>query len=88
MGSAAAHQVPPQGPQESDMRGSAWRKIRKFLDRFRQLLAKFARASQGPITLSRGLVPEREENAEFFGGRSALFSQPGRVQSDEELAPV
>ena len=85
MGPAAANQVPPQEPRENGVRANARRQIQKFRDRFRQLLDKFARAYQGPITLSRGLVPEREENAEYGEG---LFGQPGHVQSDGGLAPV
>jgi len=41
-------------------------------DKFRLFLAKFSRANRGPVTLSDGLIPEREENAEVaqtrFGG--------------------
>jgi len=65
---APTNQVPARGSQKG---GS----LQRFRDKFRLLLAKFNRASGGPITLSRGLVPEREENAEIAGGRfTKLFS--------------
>ena len=74
---APAHRVPPQGSQnregvKTSTKGSGFQ---RFRDKFRLLLAKFNRASRGPVTLSRGLVPEREENGEIAGGRFAkLFS--------------
>ena len=79
--SAPANRNPPQGPKKG-VRARTRRGFRKFRDRFKRLLAKFTRASRGPMTLSRGLVPEREENAELA---DALFSH---VQSDGELAPL
>ena len=39
--------------------------IQKSLDSFKRLWAKFSRVNREPVTLSRGLVPEREENAEI-----------------------
>ena len=74
---APAYQVPPRGSQNGEgvktpTKGSGFQ---RFRDKFRLLLAKFNRAGRGPVTLSRGLVPEREENAEIAGGRFAkLFS--------------
>ena len=78
------HRVPPKGPQKAKgVRAGTRRKFREFRDRFKLLLAKFTRASRGPITLSRGLVSEREENAELTEKRHAkLFSQLGHVQSE------
>ena len=61
-------QIPPQGPPNA--KPSRWKEIQKFLGSFRRRLwAKFIRASREPVTLSRGLVPEREENGEVFGAR-------------------
>ena len=74
---APACQVPPRESQNEEgvktpTKGSGFR---MFRDKFRLLLGKFNRASRGPVTLSHGLVPEREENAEIAGGRFAkLFS--------------
>lgn len=50
-----------------------WAKIQKFLDSFKRLWAKFSRANREPVTLSRGLVPEREENAEVAETRYTEF---------------
>jgi len=52
-----------------------WGRIQKFLENFRRLWAKFSRASREPVTISGGLVPEREENAEVTEKRFLkLFS--------------
>ena len=58
------HRVPPRGSQkvETPTRRS---RIKKFLENLRRLRDKFSRASREPVTLSRGLVPERDENAEI-----------------------
>ena len=49
-------------------------KFQKFQDRFKQLLTKFSRTDQGPITLSSGLVPERDESTEAMEKHyAALF---------------
>ena len=68
-----AYRVPPRRSQNGEgvKTPTKWNGFRRFRDKFRSLLAKFNRASQGPITLSRGLVPEREENAEIAEGRFA-----------------
>jgi len=74
---APAHQTPPRGPQKEEAvktptKGGG---LQRFRDKFRLLLAKFNRAGRGPVTLSHGLVQEREESAEITGGRFAkLFS--------------
>jgi hypothetical protein len=60
-----AHQVTSQVKTHA-RRGSLHQ---KFRDKFKRLLTKFNRASRGPTTLSSGLVPEREENAEITGRR-------------------
>jgi len=65
------HHPPPRGPQKVKT-VTRWGRIQKFLENFRRLWAKFSRASREPVTLSRGLVPDHEENAEVtekrFGG--------------------
>jgi hypothetical protein len=67
---------PPRGPLEEPETPVRKGSLRKFRDKFRQLLAKFSRANQGPITLSSGLVPEREENAKTTEKRFAkLFGK-------------
>ena len=60
-----------RGPQKekgpkSALRRSSFQKIR---EKFRLFLAKFSHASREPGTISDGLVPEREENAEITGAR-------------------
>lgn len=83
---APTHRVPPHRPSKrKSVRASARKGLRKFRDRFKLLLAKFTRAGQGPMTLSRGLVAEREENAELTERRDALFSH---VQSDGGPSPL
>ena len=64
-------QVPPQGSHKEKGAKSPTRRgsLQKFRDRFRLLLAKFSRENREPVTLSSGLVPEREENAEITGKR-------------------
>ena len=67
---------PPRGPREEGETPVRKGSLRKFRDKFRQLLAKFSRANQGPIMLSSGLVPEREENAKTTEKRFAkLFGK-------------
>jgi len=69
--------VPPLGPlhQVSPRRlrkagtPTRWSRIKKFLESFGRLRDRFRRASREPVTLSRGLVPEREENAEIMERR-------------------
>ena len=62
---------PPQDPSQEPPKAktSRWSGIQKFLGSFRRLWAKFIRASREPVTLSRGLVLEREENGEVSGAR-------------------
>jgi len=68
---ASVHQVPPResrngGGTVGHVRRTKFQRIR---EKFRLLLAKFSRTDRGPITLSDGLVPEREENAEVVEKR-------------------
>lgn len=74
---ASVHRVPPGGSQDGDgvKTPTKGRGFRRFRDKSRLLLDKFNRANRGPITLSGGLEPEPEENAEIVGTRFAkLFS--------------
>lgn len=53
---------------KTHVRRGSFKKIR---EKFRLLLTKFGRASREPITLSDGLIPEHEENAEVAEKRYA-----------------
>ena len=66
-------QVPPREPERGKPVKTHTRKssLRKIQDRFKLLLAKFSRVSRRPVTLSDGLIPEREENAEASERRYA-----------------
>lgn len=67
------HPTPPRGSERGKCKKPQPRKgrLRRIQDKFKLLLARFSRVSRGPITLSDGLVPEREENAEVSEGRYA-----------------
>jgi len=65
---APLHQVPTRGSQKVET-PTRWSRIKKFLDSLRRLRDKFSRASREPVTLSRGLVPERDENTEIMEKR-------------------
>ena len=67
--------APRRGRESKKGRGAKVLRRNSFQtirDKFRLFLARFSRASRGPVTLSDGLVPEREDNAEIaqtrFGG--------------------
>lgn len=62
------HQAPPRGPQKAET-PTRWGRIKKFLISLKRLRDMFSRASREPVTLSRGLVPERDENAEIMEKR-------------------
>jgi len=70
---ASVYQVPSQGSRKGGGAGGHARRtsFQKIQDKFRLLRAKFSRANRGPVTLSEGLVPEREENAEVVEKRYA-----------------
>lgn len=66
--------IPPRRAQKSKtgrvVRTRAKRgSFQRIREKFGLFLAKFSRASGGPTTLSEGLVPEREENAEIIETR-------------------
>jgi len=62
------NQVPSRGSQKVET-PTRWSRIKKFLESLGRLRDKFRRASREPVTLSRGLVPERNENAEVMEKR-------------------
>lgn len=68
---APSPEVPPRGSRKGKGMKAPVRRgsLQKFRDGFKVLLTKFSRASREPVTLSSGLVPEREENAEITGKR-------------------
>jgi len=71
----AVHQLPSQGTQKGKGVKTNGRKnsLQRIRDKLKLLLAKFGRVNRGPITISEGLVPEREEGAEVVEKRSKLF---------------
>lgn len=79
------HQVPPRGFQKVET-PTKWSRIKRFLENLGRLRDKFRRASREPVTLSRGLVPEHEENAEIMERRYVdLFACE---QSERSFADV
>ena len=62
------HQAPPRGLQKAET-STRWGRIKKFLISLIRLRDMFGRASREPVTLSRGLVPELDENAEIMEKR-------------------
>ena len=62
------HQTSPRGLQKVET-PTRWGRIKKFLISLKRLRDMFSRASREPVTLSRGLVPERDENAEIMEKR-------------------
>ena len=62
------HQAPPRGLQKAEA-PTRWGRIKKFLISLMRLRDMFGRANREPVTLSRGLVPELDENAEIMEKR-------------------
>jgi hypothetical protein len=65
--------APPRRGRESKKgKGAKFPRRNSFQmirEKFRLFLARFARASREPVTLSEVLLPEREENAEIIQAR-------------------
>ena len=62
------HQAPPRGLQKAEA-PTRWGRIKKFLISLIRLRDVFSRASREPVALSRGLVPELDENTEIMEKR-------------------
>ena len=67
-----AHRVSARSSKKGVM-ASTKEGLRKLRDRSKVLLGMFTRASREPVTLSRGLVPERDEDAETQRRYEDLF---------------